>query len=85
MSAPNDWTREGKKRLRSRHTELKPLLHLFQQKHFDSPDTINGLQYDSQKCWTALYKVSLDEAESRRPSTDNEPIPRYLTTRAEIG
>jgi hypothetical protein len=27
--------------LRSRHTELKPLLHLFQQKKFDSPDTVN--------------------------------------------
>jgi hypothetical protein len=36
-----------KTRLRSRHAELKPLLHLFQQKHFDSPDTVNNLRYDS--------------------------------------
>jgi hypothetical protein len=69
-----------KTRLRSQHTELKPLLHIFQQKHFDSPDTVNGLRYDIQKCWKALAKLFLDEAESRLPSTDNELIPRYLTT-----
>jgi hypothetical protein len=57
-------------RIRSRHIELKPLLlHLFQQKKFYSPDTVNGLRYDIQKCWTALAKLFLDEAESRLPST----------------
>ena len=73
-----------KSRLRDRHTELQPLLHRFQQKHFESPDTVNGLRYDSQKCWTALAKLFLDEAESRLPSTYNELLPRYLTTRAGI-
>jgi hypothetical protein len=68
-----------KTRISSRHTELKPLLHLFQHKHFESPDTFNGLRYDSQKSWTALAKLFLDEAESRLPSTDNELIPRYLS------
>jgi hypothetical protein len=72
-------------RIRSRHTELKPLLHLFQHKHFDSPDTVNGIRFDSQKCWTALAKLFFNEAESRLPSTYNEIIPRYLTTRSGIG
>jgi hypothetical protein len=66
--------------LRYRHTELKLSLHLFQQKHFDLPDTVNKLRYDSQKCWTALTKLFLDEAESRLPSKDNGPIPWYLIT-----
>jgi hypothetical protein len=74
-----------KARLRTRHTELQPILHSFQQKHFESPDTVNGLRCDSQKCWTALTKLFLDEAESRIPSTDNELLSRYLTTRAGIG
>jgi hypothetical protein len=34
----------GETCIRSRHTELKPLLHLFQQKNVDSPDTVNGLR-----------------------------------------
>jgi hypothetical protein len=72
-------------RLRSGHTELKPLLHIFQQQKFDSPYMVNGLPYNSQKFWTALTKLFLDEAESRLPSTDNELIPWYLTTRAGIG
>jgi hypothetical protein len=46
---------------------------------------VNDLRYDSQKYWTALATLFLDEAESRLPSTDNEIIPRYLTTRAGIG
>jgi hypothetical protein len=71
---------QGKTRLRNRHTELQPILHRFQQKHFESPDTVNNLRYDSQKCWTALAKLFLDEAESRLPSTDNELLPRSLTT-----
>jgi hypothetical protein len=75
----------GKTRFRSRHTELKPLLHLFKQKHFDSPDTVNELRYDSQKCSTALAKLFLDEAESIIPSTYNDLVPRYLTTRVIIG
>jgi hypothetical protein len=70
---------------RKRYIELQPLLHRFQQKHFESPDTVNNLRYDSQKCWTALAKLFLDEAASRSPSTDNERLPRYLTTRAAIG
>jgi hypothetical protein len=70
----------GETRLRSRLTELKPLLHLFQQKHFDSPYTVNGLRYDSQNCWIALTVLFLDEAESINPSPDNDLIPRYLTT-----
>ena len=69
-----------KSRLRTRHTELQPLLHRFQQKHFESPDTVNGLRYDSQKCWTALTKLFIDKVESRLPSTYNELLPRYLTT-----
>jgi hypothetical protein len=39
--------------LRKRYIELQTILHRFQQKHFDSPDTVNNLRYDSQKCWTA--------------------------------
>jgi hypothetical protein len=74
-----------KAQLRNRHTELQTILHRFQQKHFESPDTVNSLRYDSHKCWTALAKLFLDEAESRLPSTDNELLPRYLTTRAGIG
>jgi hypothetical protein len=74
----------GKTRLRSRHTELKPLLHLFQQKHFDSPDTVNRPRCDNQKFWTALAKHFLDEAKYRLPSTDNELIPWHLTTQAGI-
>jgi hypothetical protein len=73
-----------KARLGDIHTELQPILHRFQQKHFESPNTVNNLRYDSQKCWTALVKIFLDEAESRLPSTDNELLPRYLTTRAGI-
>jgi hypothetical protein len=45
---------------------------------------VNGLPYDNQKCWTALAKIFLDEAESRIPSTDNEILARSLTTRAGI-
>jgi hypothetical protein len=59
---------------RTRYIELRSLLHRFQQKHFDSPDTVNNLRYDSQKCWT-----------SRLPSNDTNLLPRYLTTRAGIG
>jgi hypothetical protein len=74
-----------KPRLRNRHTELQPILHRFQQKHFESPDTVNNLIYDSRKCWTALVKLFLGKAESRLPSTCNELLPRYLTTRAGMG
>jgi dGTP triphosphohydrolase len=74
-----------KTQLWKRYTELQTILHRFQQKHFESPDTVNNLRYDSQKCLTALAKLFLDEAESRLPSTDNELLPRYLTTRAGIG
>jgi hypothetical protein len=70
---------------RKRYIELQPLLHRFQKKHFESPDTVNNLRYDSQKCWTALAKLFLDKAASRSPSTDNELLPRYLTTRDGIG
>jgi hypothetical protein len=76
----NRRTRTGKTQLRKRYTELQTILHRFQQKHFDSPDTVNNLRYDSQKCWTALAKLFLDEAASRLPSTNNELLPRYLTT-----
>jgi hypothetical protein len=65
---------------RTRYIELQSLLHRFQQKHFESPDTVNNLRYDSQKCWTALARLFLDEAASRSPSTDNELLPRHLTT-----
>jgi hypothetical protein len=68
-----------------RYIELQPILHRFQQKHFESPDAVNNLRYDSHKCWTALAKLFLDEAASRSPSTDNELLPQYLTTRAGIG
>jgi hypothetical protein len=74
-----------KARLRTRDTELQPILHRFQQKHFESPDTVNGLQYDSKEFWTSLNKIFLDEDEYRLLSTDNELLPRYLTTRAGIG
>jgi hypothetical protein len=74
-----------KSRLRDRHAELQTILHRFQQKQFESPDTVNNLRYDSQKCWTALAKLFLDEAASRLTSTDNELLPQYLTTRAGIG
>jgi hypothetical protein len=74
-----------KTQTRTRYIELRSLLHRFQQKHFESPDTVNNLRYDSQKCWTSLAKLFLDEAESRLPSTDNELLPQYLTTRAGIG
>ena len=67
-------------RLRARHIELLPKLQDFQQKHFESPARVDGLRYDSQKCWTALAEFSLDEAESRLPSTTNDLIPSYLTT-----
>jgi hypothetical protein len=77
--------KRGKTQLRKRHTELQTILHRFQQKHFESPDTVNNLRYDSQKCWTDLAELILDEAESRLPSTDNELLPRYLTTQAGIG
>jgi hypothetical protein len=60
-----------KARLRDRHIELQPILHRFQQKHFESPDTVNNLRYDSQKFWKALAKLFLDEAESRLPFTEN--------------
>jgi hypothetical protein len=63
----------------------KENIHRFQQKHFDSPATVNNLRYDSQKCWKALAKLFLDEAASRSLSNDNDLIPRYLTTRAGIG
>jgi hypothetical protein len=52
-----------KTQLRKRYIELQTILHRFQQKHFDSPDTVNNLRYDSQKCWTALAKLFIDEAE----------------------
>jgi hypothetical protein len=69
----------------TRYIELQSLLHCFQQKHFESPDTVNNLRYDSQKCWTALAKLFLHEAVSRSPSNDTDLVPRYLTTRAGIG
>jgi hypothetical protein len=72
--------KRGKTQLRKRYIELQTTLHRFQQKHFDSPDTVNNLRYDSQKCWTALDKLILYEAASRLSSTDNNLIPRYLTT-----
>jgi hypothetical protein len=74
-----------KTQLRKRYIELQTILHRFQQKHLESPDTVNSLRYDSQKCWTALAKLFLDEAASRSPSTDNELLPWYLKTRAGIG
>jgi hypothetical protein len=74
----------GKPHTRKRYIKLQPILHRFQQKHFESPDTVKHLRYDSQKCWTALANLFLDEAASRSPSTDNELLPPYLTTRAGI-
>jgi hypothetical protein len=68
-----------------RYIELQPILHRFQHKQFESPDTVNNLRYDSQKCCTALAKLFIDEAASRSPSTDNELLPQHLTTRAGIG
>jgi hypothetical protein len=38
-----------KTQIRNRHTELQPILHRFQQKHFEFPDTVNSIRYDSQK------------------------------------
>jgi hypothetical protein len=69
----------------TRYIELQSLLHRFQQKHFESPDTVNNLRYDSQKCWTALTKLVLHKAASRSPSNDTNLLPRYLTTQAGIG
>jgi hypothetical protein len=40
----------GKTQLRKRYTELQTIVHRFQQKHFESPDTVSNLRYDSQKC-----------------------------------
>jgi hypothetical protein len=74
-----------KSRLMTRCTEIQAILHRFQQKHFDSPYMVNDLLYDNKKCWKALAKLLLDEAESRLPSTYNEILPRYLTTRSGIG
>jgi hypothetical protein len=74
-----------KTQTRTQYIELQSLLHRFQQKHFESPDTVNNLRYDSQKCWTALAKLFLDEAASKSPSNDTDLLPRYLTTRAGIG
>jgi hypothetical protein len=74
-----------KNQTRTRYIELRSLLHRFQQKPFDSPDMVNNLRYDSQKCWTALAKLFLDEAAPRSLSNDTDLIPRYLTTRAGIG
>jgi hypothetical protein len=74
-----------KKQTRTRYIKLQSLLHRFQQKHFESPDTVNNLRYDSQKCWTALAKLFLDEAASKSSSNDKDLLPRYLTTRAGIG
>jgi hypothetical protein len=68
-----------------RYIKLQSLLHRFQQKHFESPNTVNNIRYDSQKCWTALAKLFLHEAASRSPSTDTELLPQYLTTQAGIG
>jgi hypothetical protein len=75
----------GKTQTRTRYIELQSLLHRFQQNHFESPDTVNNLRYDSHKCWTALAKLFLDEAASRSPSNDTDLLPLYLTIRAEIG
>jgi hypothetical protein len=70
----------GKPHTRTRYIELQSLLHRFQQKHFESTDTVNNIRYDSQKCWTALAKLFLDEAASRLPSNDTDLLPHYLTT-----
>jgi hypothetical protein len=75
----------GEIHTRTRYIELQSLLHRFQQKHFDSPDTFNNIRYDSQKCWTALTKLFLDEAASRSPSNDTDLLSPYLTTGAGIG
>jgi hypothetical protein len=48
-------------------------------------ESIFHLRYDSQKCWTALAKLFLDEAVFRSPSNDTDLLPRYLTTRTGIG
>jgi hypothetical protein len=77
--------KRGKTQTRTRYIELQSLLHRFQQKHFESPDTVNNLIYDSQKCWTALAKLFIDDTASRSPSNDTDLLPRYLTTRAGIG
>jgi hypothetical protein len=74
-----------KTQTRTRYIELQSLLHRFQQKHFESPDTVNNLRYGSQKCWTAIAKLFLDEAASRSPSKNTDLLPPYLTTRAGIG
>jgi hypothetical protein len=75
---------QEKTQTRTRYIELQSLLHRFQQKHFESSDMVNNLRYDSQKCWTALTKLFLDEAASRSPSNDTDLLPHYLTTRAGI-
>jgi hypothetical protein len=73
-----------KTQTRTQYIELQSLLHRFQQKNFESPDTVNNLRYDSHKCWTALAKLLLNEAASISPSNDTDLLPRYLTTRAGI-
>jgi hypothetical protein len=69
---------------RKLYIELQSLLNRFQQKHFESPDTVKNLRYDSQKCWIALAKLFFDKAASRSPSTDTELLPGHLTTQAGI-
>jgi hypothetical protein len=66
---------QEKTQTRTRYIELQSLLHRFQQKHFESPDTVNNLRYDSQKCWTALAKLFLEEAASRSTSNNTDLLP----------
>jgi hypothetical protein len=62
-NATNYKNSKGKKtQIQKRYIELQPTLHHFQQKQFESPDTVNNLRYDSQKCWTALAKLFINEA-----------------------
>jgi hypothetical protein len=59
-------------RLWTHHSELLPILWVFQKQHFDRRQRIADLRYESNKCWATLAKLNLDEAGPNRPGNHSD-------------
>jgi archaellum component FlaC len=64
-------------RLEARIEDLRHKLRTFQEEHIQRLEDVNTLQHNSRKCWAALAKMYLDEAENRI-ETDTQLMDQYL-------
>jgi hypothetical protein len=72
------------KRLEVRIEDLRHKLRTFQEEHMQRVEHVKTLQHNSRKCWAALAKMYLDEAENII-ETDIRLMDQYLQGRSGVG